>query len=134
MQKLPYVVVTNPRLSLVYELYYKSFESFRRVQKINTLEENDTFCKAINESLKEHLAVIPNLVTGVLECEDHVRPDVMDDFVNTMLRAVGRPIFLTLFDITDLCIPAHLPASDSRPTPRTYGDLQLGLAYPATQL
>ena len=87
MQRLPYVVVTNPHLSLVYELYYKSFESFRRVPVIRTVEENDQFCKVIGDSLKEHLAVIPNLVMGVLECQDLVPADTMDHFVQTMLRA-----------------------------------------------
>ena len=89
MQKLPYVVVTNPHLSLVYELYYKSFENFRRVPEIKTVDDNDGYCKTISENLKEHLAVIPNLVMGVLECQDLVEPDVMDNFVNAMLRAVS---------------------------------------------
>ncbi len=92
MQKLPYVVVTNPHLSLVYELYYKSFENFRRVPDIKTVEDNDMYCKIVSESLKEHLAVIPNLVMGVLECQDLVEPDVMDNFVNSMLRAVSCSI------------------------------------------
>jgi pyruvate dehydrogenase kinase 2/3/4 len=87
MQRLPYVVVTNPHLSLVYELYYKAFESFRRVPEIRTIEDNDKYCKVIGENLKEHLAVIPNLVMGVLECQELVEPDVMDNFINGMLRA-----------------------------------------------
>ena len=87
MQRLPYVVVTNPHLSLVYELYYKSFESFRRLPVVRTVEENDQFCKVISENLQEHLAVIPNLVMGVLECQDLVSGDDMDQFVQTMLRA-----------------------------------------------
>jgi len=91
MQRLPYVVLTNHHLSLVYELYYKSFENFRRVPVIRTIDDNDKYCKLVSESLKEHLAVIPNLVMGVLECQDLVQPDVMDNFVNAMLRAVRSP-------------------------------------------
>lgn len=87
MQRLPYVVVTNPHLSLVYELYYKSFETYRRVPTIRTPEDNDQFCKVISESLREHLAVIPNLVMGVLQCRDLVPHDTMDAFVQAMLRA-----------------------------------------------
>lgn len=87
MQKLPYVVVTNPRLSLVYELYYKAFESFRRVTEIRSLEDNDAYCKIISANLREHLAVIPNVTMGVVECQGLVAPDVMDRFINTMLRA-----------------------------------------------
>ena len=88
MQKLPYVVVTNPHLSTVYELYYKAFETLRRVPLIKSVEGNDEYCKAISGTLKEHLAVIPNLVIGVLECQDLVQPQIMEDFINTMLRAV----------------------------------------------
>lgn len=88
MQKLPYVVVTNPHLSVVYELYYKAFETLRRVPVIETVEENDEYCRTISGTLKEHLSVIPNLVIGVLECQDLVQPETMENFLNTMLRAV----------------------------------------------
>ncbi|KAL2010555.1 hypothetical protein VTN00DRAFT_6362 [Thermoascus crustaceus] len=87
MQKLPYVVVANPHLSFVYELYYKAFERFRRVPEIRTLEDNDRYCAILRETLKEHLTVIPNLAMGVLECQDLVDPDEMDRFMNTLLRA-----------------------------------------------
>ncbi|KIV86406.1 hypothetical protein PV11_02018 [Exophiala sideris] len=87
MQRLPYVVVTNPHLSTVYELYYKAFETFRRTPVIRTVKGNEDFCKVISENLREHLAVIPNLVMGVLECQDLVPPDAMDKFVQAMLRA-----------------------------------------------
>lgn len=87
MQGLPYVVVTNPHLSHVYDLYYKAFESFRRIPVVRSIEDNDNLCKIISENLKEHLSVIPNLIMGVLECQQLTTPDVMDSFANTMLRA-----------------------------------------------
>ena len=88
MQTLPYVVVTNPNFSIVYELYYKAFESLRRVPEIKTLEDNDNFCKKISQTLQEHLAVIPKLAMGVLECRDLMKPEDMDKFMNTVLRSV----------------------------------------------
>ncbi|KAK5088614.1 putative protein kinase [Lithohypha guttulata] len=87
MQKLPYAVVTNPHLSYVYELYYKAFESFRKLPNVKTLEDNDAMCKIISENLKEHLSVIPRMVTGVLECHNLMSADDMDAFVNRSLRA-----------------------------------------------
>ncbi|KAG9243741.1 branched-chain alpha-ketoacid dehydrogenase [Calycina marina] len=87
MQTLPYVVVTNPHISLVYELYYKAFETLRRVREIKTLEDNDRFCKKISETLQEHLTVIPRLAMGVLECRDLMNPEDMDKFMNTILRS-----------------------------------------------
>ena len=88
MQSLPYVVVTNPHLSHVYELYYKAFEAFRRVPEINSVEENDAYCNVIAETLKEHLTVIPRLAMGVLECQDLMSAEEMDKFMNTLLRSV----------------------------------------------
>ena len=91
MQKLPYVVVSNPHMSLVYELYYKAFERFRTVPEIRTLEDNDRYCDILRDALKEHLVVIPNLAMGVLECQDLVEPGEMDRFMNTLLGAVWKP-------------------------------------------
>lgn len=88
IQQLPYVVVSNPHLSLVYELYYKAFERFRVIPEIRSLDDNDRFCDVLRDMLKEHLVVIPNLAMGVLECRNLVPPDEMDRFMNTLLRAV----------------------------------------------
>lgn len=88
MQTLPYVVVTNPNFSIVYELYYRAFESLRRVPEIKTLDDNDKFCKKISQTLQEHLAVIPKLAMGVLECRALMKAEDMDKFMNTILRSV----------------------------------------------
>ncbi|RFU33451.1 [Pyruvate dehydrogenase (acetyl-transferring)] kinase, partial [Scytalidium lignicola] len=87
MQTLPYVVVTNPHMSQVYELYYKAFESLRRVREIKNLEDNEKLCKKISQTLQEHLTVIPSLAMGVLECRDLMKPEDMDKFMNTILRS-----------------------------------------------
>lgn len=88
MQTLPYVVVANPHISLVYELYYKAFERFRTIPAIKSLDDNNRYCDVLREMLKEHLTVIPNLAMGVLECQGLVKPNEIDTFLNTMLRAV----------------------------------------------
>jgi hypothetical protein len=88
MQTLPYVVVTNPHISQVYELYYKAFESLRKVREIKTLEDNEKLCKKISQTLQEHLTVIPKLAMGVIECQDLMKPEDMDKFMNTILRSV----------------------------------------------
>jgi pyruvate dehydrogenase kinase 2/3/4 len=91
MQTLPYVVVSNHHISEVYELYYQAFENLRRIPEIKTLEENERFCKTINQTLQEHLIVIPKLAMGILECRDLMKPEDMDKFMNTILRAVLLP-------------------------------------------
>jgi len=88
MQTLPFVVVTNPHMSHVYDLYYKAFETLRRAREIRSVEDNENYCKVISETLQEHLTVIPRLAMGVLECQDLMRPKEMDKFMNTLLRSV----------------------------------------------
>lgn len=117
MQKLPYVVVSNPHISIVYELYYKAFEKFRVIPDITTMDDNDRYCEVLRETLKDHLAVIPNLAMGVLECQGFVEPDEMDRFMNTMLRArISRRVIaeqhLALTETFNS--PWHFPDSASR--------------------
>jgi hypothetical protein len=58
------------------------------VPEIKTLEDNDRYCDVLRRTLKEHLTVIPNLAMGVLECQNLVKHEEMDRFMNTLLRAV----------------------------------------------
>ena len=92
MQTLPYVVVTNRHISRVYELYYKAFDTLRKVREITSVEENERYCKVIGSTLQEHLTVIPSLAMGILECRDLMRPDETDDFMNTLLKSVRSSV------------------------------------------
>ncbi|KAK8065665.1 hypothetical protein PG997_012412 [Apiospora hydei] len=89
MQRLPYVVVTNPHISDVYDLYYTAFDMFRRVKEIKTLDENDRFCQDIARMLRAHLTVIPKLAMGILECRGLMPQEELDIFMNTILKSVG---------------------------------------------
>ncbi|KAH8654048.1 pyruvate dehydrogenase kinase [Tricladium varicosporioides] len=116
MQTLPYVVVTNPHISQVYELYYKAFETLRKVPEIKTLEDNGRFCEKISHTLHEHLTVIPKLAMGVLECRNLMRPEDMDRFMNTILRSrISRRVIaeqhLALSETFHS--PFHFPESQS---------------------
>jgi len=106
MQTLPYVVVTNPHISHVYELYYKAFETLRRVREIKTVDDNDRYCTIIGQTLQEHLTVIPRLAMGVLECQNLMRPEKMDKFMNTLLRSVQMAHSRTITSADTS--PAHL--------------------------
>ena len=90
MQQLPYVVVTNPHISAVYDLYYDAFDSFRKVREVKTLEDNEELCKTILKTLKAHLAVIPKLAMGVLESSAYMNSEDLDQFMNTILRSVSQ--------------------------------------------
>lgn len=75
-------------MSHVYELYYKAFETLRRVKEIRSVEDNDRYCAAISQTLQEHLTVIPKLAMGVIECQDMMPAEQLDHFMNTLLRSV----------------------------------------------
>lgn len=90
MQRLPYVVVTNPHISDVYDLYYTAFDTFRRVKEIKTLDDNERFCKDIAGMLQAHLSVIPKLAMGILECNGLMEQEELDHFMNSILRSVRR--------------------------------------------
>jgi len=87
MQKLPYVVVTNPHISYVYQLYCEAFDSFRKIKEIHNQDDNDKFCAVLKQALHRHLTVIPKLVMGVLECRELMSPEQLDKFMNTLLRS-----------------------------------------------
>lgn len=89
MQTLPYCVVANPHFNDVYELYYDAFDKFRRVPEIRSLEENDSFCRAISTTLKAHLSVIPKLAMGILQvsADDMLPAEELDRFMNAILRS-----------------------------------------------
>jgi hypothetical protein len=89
MQVLPYAALTNQHLAHVYELYHTAFDRFRRIPEVRSVHENDSLCRLIRDTLKEHLTVIPRLVMGVIEVQDFMKPDQVDQFVTTMLRSVG---------------------------------------------
>ena len=90
MQTLPFVVVANQHIAHVYELYYKAFETFRRVKEIKSVDDNDKYCEIIRNNMNEHLTVIPRLAMGILECQGPMDPLEMDKFMNTLLRAVSQ--------------------------------------------
>lgn len=89
MQTLPYLVLTNPHISHVYDLYSKAFEKFRAISTITSLKANDQFCDAVNGMLQDHLSVIPNLVMGIIESQDFMPSNASDQFIISMLRSVS---------------------------------------------
>lgn len=92
MQTLPYCVVANSNFNEVYELYYEAFDKFRKIPEIRTLEDNDSFCEVISDTLKKHLSVIPKLAMGILETSaDEMLPaKELDGFMNAILRSVSH--------------------------------------------
>lgn len=127
MQQLPYVVVTNPHINDVYNLYYNAFDCFRKLKEVKTLEDNDRLCEIIAQNLKGHLTVIPKLAMGILECGGLMDPKDLDNFMNTILRSVSRRVPRRQPLRRPLTFPANLPSRHRRATPLPHRNIQLAL-------
>ncbi|KAJ9639884.1 putative protein kinase [Coniosporium tulheliwenetii] len=131
MQTLPYIVVTNPHISHVYELYYKAFDRLRRIPEIKTVDDNDRYCKIITETLREHLSVIPRLAMGVLEIQGLMKPEDTDKFMTTLLRSVrDTQLILPGSHADHLRPPENITPSHSRAAPRAHRDLPFPWHFP----
>ncbi|KAJ2393856.1 [Pyruvate dehydrogenase (acetyl-transferring)] kinase 2, mitochondrial, partial [Coemansia sp. RSA 2531] len=98
---------------MVYDLYWRAFDEFRKFPPVKTLDDNRRFCDNVKKNLLEHSQVIPQLGMGVSECADLVSPDEIDRFMNQMLisrisrRTLGEQ-HIVLSEQFDDDLRAHL--------------------------
>ena len=62
-------------------------KSVRKIPKIESTDDNESFCRQIRIALREHLPVISRLTTGIIECQDLMSPDEIDAFMNDLLKS-----------------------------------------------
>ncbi|EER33239.1 conserved hypothetical protein [Candida tropicalis MYA-3404] len=67
LQTLPFGVVNNFHLAQIYESYYHSFNAFRKIPKIHTIEDNNKFCEMMSSMLDDHIFNLSHLMMGALE-------------------------------------------------------------------
>ncbi|PVU93899.1 hypothetical protein BB561_002963 [Smittium simulii] len=84
-QHLPYICGTNPYMGKVYNMYWMSFDEFRKFPKVTNLEENFKMCEMFIKNMKAHSQVIPLLGMGISECVGLVDMKLIDNFMNRML-------------------------------------------------
>ncbi|CCH42653.1 pyruvate dehydrogenase kinase isozyme 1,mitochondrial [Wickerhamomyces ciferrii] len=98
LQDLPFNVVNNFHLAKVYESYYDIFDRFRKIPQIKTIQDNNEFCKTLENVLTDiNLLNLPNLMMGALECRilDAMPPNQLDELVSSLLRArISRRLIL----------------------------------------
>lgn len=90
LQLLPYIVVTNPHIKKVYNQYHVSFETFRRLPPVRTLEENQEYTQILRQHLDQHAPMLDSLAQGLRECKSKelVGPALaLDGFFDSMLRS-----------------------------------------------
>ena len=88
LQTLPFGVVNNFHLAQIYESYYHSFNAFRKIPQITTLEQNDKFCQTLSALLDDHVFNLLHLMMGALEVSilNNLPQHELDQFMSVTLR------------------------------------------------
>ncbi|KAK6534935.1 hypothetical protein TWF281_006235 [Arthrobotrys megalospora] len=90
LRNLPYIVVSNPHISQIYNNYLHSLRlllSFPKENFPSNLKEEARFNDVLSEIVDTHRDTIPSLARGFSECKRYVAPDVTTDFLEEHLRA-----------------------------------------------
>lgn len=89
LRNLPFIVVSNPHVSKIYENYRHSLSTLLPYQqrRITTLEEENQFGDVLADLVQTHTNTIPVLARGFLECRKYVSPADVTRFLDTHLRA-----------------------------------------------
>ncbi|KXG48378.1 Signal transduction histidine kinase, core [Penicillium griseofulvum] len=89
LRNLPFIVVSNPHVSKIYNNYLHSLSTLIPYQqrRITTLEEEKQFGDVLADLVQTHTNTIPVLARGFLECRKYVSPADVTSFLDTHLRA-----------------------------------------------
>jgi signal transduction histidine kinase len=89
LRNLPYIVVSNPNISRIYNNYQHSLSTLLPWQghTISNLEDEIRFTEVLAELVQTHTDTIPILARGFLECRKYISPSEVTRFLDEHLRA-----------------------------------------------
>ncbi|KAM7203803.1 mitochondrial kinase [Naviculisporaceae sp. PSN 640] len=89
LRNLPYIVVSNPNISKIYNNYQHSLSTLLPWQgrTISNLEDEIRFTEVLAELVQTHTDTIPILARGFLECRKYISPTEVTRFLDEHLRA-----------------------------------------------
>ncbi|KAF4975951.1 hypothetical protein FZEAL_7331 [Fusarium zealandicum] len=94
LRNLPYIVVSNPNISRIYNNYLHSlsillpyWHATREGRPISTTEDEVRFTNVLAELVATHTDTIPILAKGFLECRRYISPEEVTRFLDQHLRA-----------------------------------------------
>ncbi|XP_031553211.1 3-methyl-2-oxobutanoate dehydrogenase [lipoamide] kinase, mitochondrial-like [Actinia tenebrosa] len=89
-QQLPYIVLSNPVIHDVYQLYLRAFNMVTKFPKVEKLETEDRYSQMVTGLLVDHQNVVTNLAEGFQECKKHISFDDMGNFLDhTLMSRLG---------------------------------------------
>jgi hypothetical protein len=119
LRNLPFIVVSNPHVSKIYNNYLHSLSTLLPYQqrRITNLEEEKRFADVLADLVQTHNNTIAILARGFLECRKYVSPADVTRFLDSHLRArIGTRL------IAEQHLALHFasqPISDVDPYPPT---------------
>jgi signal transduction histidine kinase len=95
LRTLPFIIITNPYVKRVYELYIQAFDRIKNFPKIETLEDDARFTLLLKEIVNETTQVVDLLAKGTSEATKKVPRSRLnlDCFLeNMLLSRIGRRV------------------------------------------
>ena len=87
LRNLPFIVVSNPNISRIYNNYLHSLSTLLPYKTISTLEDEVRFTEVLADLVETHSHTIPTLARGFLECRKYISPTEVTRFLDEHLRA-----------------------------------------------
>jgi signal transduction histidine kinase len=86
---LPFIVVSNPNISKIYNNYLHSLSTLLpyKSKTISNLEDEIQFTSVLADLVDTHAHTIPTLARGFLECRKYINPTEVTKFLDEHLRA-----------------------------------------------
>lgn len=93
MQAIPFVAMSNEQLDSIYQFYWRTFETLRRMSKIETDEQNEHLIEVVTQLLSERKSKLDLIVGISRECVNYMEPEAVNLFLARMLRSqVSREV------------------------------------------
>ncbi|RIB16004.1 mitochondrial branched-chain alpha-ketoacid dehydrogenase kinase-domain-containing protein [Gigaspora rosea] len=87
LQKLPFIVGTNPYIKKVYQLYFDSFELICNFPEITEEKTDEKFADMLAQIVANHSENIPTLAKGFQECKKYMPAQDITSFLDDMINA-----------------------------------------------
>ena len=89
LRNLPFIVVSNPHISRIYNTYVHSLSTLLpyQEQSITNLADEIRFTEVMADLVQTHSNTIPILARGFLECRKYITPADVTAFLDEHLRA-----------------------------------------------
>ena len=132
MQTIPFVAMSNEQLDSIYQFYWRTFETLRRMSKIETDEQNKHLIHVVTQLLSERKSKLDLTASICRECIHYMEPETVDLFLARMLRSqISREVLAK----QHIALSHMQVVPESSKTPHVVGmiDTQIRVAYSVAQ-